>query len=289
MTQDIMSEYRAKKLEEEFFARGTFPRPCELVLKHGKSRDVYWGKPEVIAESSKEVDGERMNLVSVLWKTKRDKPVAISLVMPMGMKLESLMVPCKYMETDRGYKNVNAIVIGSLAMMNIVSFWMLFTMAEFGAEAFTSPIFLMALSAIFTAIVVSWRFNQTHFTHRLSVECYEPDKELGMSHFCIAVDCDVPPHKQLAWLNMPEVFGAAVAAHQEVLNEHLLDLRSTVGMKNAQIDRILQDRQHEVVLEANRAPVMNGKTDIWGSPVVVALGAGCILLAAALIWFMMGG
>ena len=82
MQQEVMSEYRAKKLEEEFFERSTFPRACELVLKHGKSRSTYWGKPEVVAESSKEVDGQRMNMLSVLWKTKRDMPAMFTLLLP---------------------------------------------------------------------------------------------------------------------------------------------------------------------------------------------------------------
>lgn len=290
MPQEVMSEYRAKKMEEEYFSRSTFPQACELVLKHGKSRDIYWGKPEVLAESRHDIDGMRMSMSTVMWKTKRDKPATITLLLPDRMSFKNLMVPCKYMETDRGYKNVNAIIIGGLALMNVVSFWMLFTMAEIGAEAFSSPIFLMAVSGLISAMLVAWRFNQTHFTHRLSVECFEPEKELGMTHLCYGVDCDVPVHRQLAWANVhPDLLREAIEGHQKVLNEHLLDMRGAIGEKNMQLDDMLRDRRNEAILQMNRTTVVNARPDIWSNPVVLGVVVVCVVLAGALVWLVSGG
>lgn len=288
MTQDVLTEYRAKKLEEEFFEKATFPRPCELGLKHGKSRATYWGKFEEVAASSTVIEDRRMNLRSILCKTKRDMPVMVTLILPEGMGLESVMTPCQYMETDRGY-NVISIVISGLIMMNIVNFWMAITMTSVGTEAFTSPFFLLPLGAVMGSLIVAWRFNQTHFTHRLSVECYEPDKELGIAHLVYAVDCDIPVHKQLWFVNFPDLLRSAIAEHQEVLNEHMLDMRMGVGEKNAQIDSIIRDRNHEVTLQANRAPLMNAKTDIWSNPVVVMLAVGMMVAVAAVIVLLTGG
>ena len=289
MSDDLLQEYRAKKLEEEHFERSTFPRPCELTLKHGKARTTYWGKPEVVAESSKEIDGQRLTMLTVLWKTKKDMPAMFTLLLPAGKGLESVMTPCQYMETDKGYKSVMSIVISGLVLLNIVNFWMAMTMTEIGTDAFASPFFLVPLSVVIGAVVASIRFNQTHFTHRLAVECYEADKELGMAHLVYAVDCDMPVHRQLSFVNFPDLLKSSLARHQEVLNEHLLDMRGIIGQKNAEIDSIIRDRDHEFVLQANRAPVGNQKVDIWGNPVVVVLGVVTIICIAALVWVLSGG
>lgn len=289
MPQPVMNEYRARKMEDEFFERSSFKRPCELILKHGRARMSYWGIPEVIGSSEEEVNGHRMSLTSVIWKTKRDQPAMFSILLPAGMKLENVMSPCKYMETDRGYQNVISLVIGGLIALNLLNFYMFVTMADVGTEAFQSPVFIGPFCGILGSILAAMRFNQTHFTHRLNLECYEADMELGKCHLCYAVDCDVPVHRQLLFENVPEIAKAAIKSQDEVLNETYWDLRTTIGKKDSYVSRILEDRKHQEVLAEDRATMMRVKPSIWESPLTIGFVVVIVTLVAALLFVLAGG
>lgn len=289
MAQSAMNDYRARKLENEYFEKSSFKRPCELLLKHGRSRSSYWGVPEIIKTSDKEIEGHKMSMVSVIWKTRRDQPVMFSLLLPLGMKFENVLTPRKYMETDRGYSNVISLVIGGLIAMNMLNFYLFATMADVGVEAFASPIFIGPVCAIMGTIIAAMRFNQTHFTYGLSLECFEPDMEPGKFHFCYAVDCDVQVHRQLWFETIPKLAKIVCVEHSKVLNEVYVDTRSQVGVTNRKIDDVLKDRKNESILSEDRATMMRAKQSIWDSPMTIFLIVGCITLLGALAFLLFGG
>lgn len=289
MAQPMMDDYRARKLEDEFFEKASFKRPCELILKHGRSRMSYWGIPEIVHETVTEADGHKITTTSVIWRTKKDQPAMVQFSLPGGMKLENVMSPCKYMETDRGYQNVISLVIGGLIAMNLLNFYLFVTMADVGTDAFQSPIFIGPFCLIMGSIIAAMRFNQTHFTHRLSLECFEAELEQGKYHYCYAVDCDIPVHKQLMFENTPALLREALKNHQVGLNETYWDLRTQIGEKDGYVRRILQDRKHEQVLAADRASMMRAKPSIWDSPLTIGLVIGCVALIGLLIFVLSGG
>jgi hypothetical protein len=284
-----MKNYRIRKLEEEVFAGKSFKKPVELVIKHGKEHYSYWGVPEVLAVQEKEVQGHKMSLVAMIQKTKRDIPGMYTLGIPDGKSIESFMTPCKYMDTDRGYRNVIGVVIGALMMLNLADFYMMATMTELGVAAFTSTPFLVAVTAVFTLIIPTIIFNQTHFTYRLSLECYDVEKEHGLCHFCYAVDCDVPVPNQLAWFtNYPEQAKELYAAMAEALRTNMIDLRTQVLRSEEEKQEMLQDRKWEQTVRQDSAVMMNSKASAWDNPVIWILIMISGVLAAALVYLLSG-
>lgn len=289
MAQQVMSEYRERQLEKEFFARSSFKRPCELIIKHGRDRMSYWGVPDIVASSEKDIAGQKMSAQSVFWSTKRDMPIMLTFFVPQGMKLENLMNPCKYTETDRGYQNVISLVIACLVMLNLVDFYMMLTMAELGTEAFVSPFFIGPFCGILGIIITAIRFNQTHFTYRFSAECYEPEAEGARCHLVYAVDCDIPVHKQLWYENIPDLAREAIGHHQEVLNEIYIDLRGQVGDRDRKIGELLRDRKHERVLTEERAQMMRVQPSIFDQPILLLFIFATVVLVGLAIWLVAGG
>lgn len=289
MVEPIMKDYRIRKLEEEVFAGKSFKKPVELVIKHGKEHYSYWGVPEVLAVRENDVQGHKMSLVTMIQKTKRDIPALYSLLVPFGMSIESFMTPCKYMDTDRGYRNVIGLVIGALMMLNLADFYMMATMTELGMAAFTSTPFLVALTAVFTLIIPTIIFNQTHFTYRLSLECHDVEKEHGLYHFCYAVDCDVPVAKQLAWLtNAPDQAMELYHAQGEALRTNMIDLRTQVLRSEEEKQEMLQDRKWEQTVRQDSAVMMNSKASAWDNPAIWVLIVISVVLAAAVVYLLSG-
>jgi len=289
MAQAIMNEYRARKVEEELFEKSSHSKPCELVLKHGNANYSYWGTPEIIATSKKTINDKSMSMISVIWKTKKDLPVMFTIPLREGKTLENVMVPCSFMETDRGYRNVIMTVIAGLVMLNAVDFYVAMSMATVGTEAFMSPFFMLPMGFVMSLIVLNFIWNKTHFSHRLSLECMKPENESGLCHFCYAVGCSVSVPEQLWFENVPELAEAAIAGHERILNRHLLDLRTQCGDRTEEANTILLDRAHEDVLRRNRASLMKEKSSIWDSPLAFVMIATAAVAVGAVIWLLAQG
>lgn len=287
MSQPVMKEYRIRKLEEEYFAKSTFKKRCELILKHGEKRSSYWATPEVVKQTRVERDGHSLTATTIWWRTKRDREVSTTILLPDNMTLQTIANPCKYMETDHGYQNVISLVIGGLIAMNMLNFWLTITMADLGVEAFSSPFFIGPFCAIIGMIIAAMRFNQTFFTFRFILECYEPDKEKE-THLCYAVDT-IPVHMQLMLENIPEIVREALVEHPANLDETYADLRITVAEKDDNVDRILRDRRHHEILNTERSLMMDVSPSMWSNPMVIGLVLICITLVGLLLFVVAGG
>lgn len=289
MVEPIMKDYRIRKLEDEVFAGQSFKKPVEIVDKHGKEHYSYWGILEVQAAVEKDVEGHKMSLVSFIVKTKRAIPGMFTIGIPDGKSIETLMVPCTYMDTDRGYRNVIGIVVGALMMLNVADFYMMATMSQLGSAVFTSTPFLVALTAVFTLIIPIMVFNKTHFTYRLSLECHNVEMEHGLCHFVYAVDCDIPVPEQLAWFtDYPEQAKELYAAMAQELRINVIDLRTQVLRSEEEKNEMLEDRKYEHTIQQDHAVMMNAKPSPWDNPAVWAMVVVSAILAAAVIYLLSG-
>jgi len=293
MPRSVLSEYRARKLEDEFFEKNTFKKPIEINNKHGKDYTSYWAKPELIAEYEKEIQGEKLTLNLYMTRLSRDKPRFFSMMFPKGMRLENFLNPCKYSETDHGYRNIRSLMIGGLLLLELIEVYLIVSAADLGAAAFGTPLFIGPFCLFLGALLVAAWINQTNFTFRLNTECLEPELEKGLAHFVIAVDCAVPPHKQLSWLgkNAAELVEKIITPATKVFNNAYLAARRQVGDAHEELDRIYAEGVKHSLLEANRVPRNQQAPSIWESKIVMILLFGFLGALGAVMYLLtrMGG
>jgi len=288
MQKSILSEYRARKLADEFFEKNTFKKPIEINNKHGKDYASYWAKPELIAEFDREVQDEKLTLSLYMTRLSRDKPQFFSMMFPKGMKLENFLTPCKYGETDHGFRNIRSLLIGGLMFLNLLEMYLITTGPELGAAVLGTPFFVGPFCLILGAFLVMAWINHTNFTFKLNTECLEPELEKGLTHFVIAVDCDVPPHKQLSWLgkNAAELMEKIITPATKVFNNAYLEARRQVNVAHEELDRIYADGVKLSLIEANRVPRNQQGSSIWESKVVMILLCGLLGAVAAVIYLV---
>lgn len=288
MTRTILSDYRAGKLQDEFFEKNTFKKPIEINNKHGKEYSSYWAKPELIAEYEEEIQGEKLTIAEYMTRLRRDKPRFFMMMFAKGMKLENLLVPCKYNDTDHGYRNIRSLMIGGLLFLELIEVYLIATSADLGAASFGTPVFIGPFCGILGAILVAMWINHTNFTFKLNTECLEPELEKGLVHFVIAVDCDVPPHKQLSWLgkNANTLIKEMIEPATKVFNNAYLEVRRQVGIAHEELDRIYADGTKQSLVEANRIPKNQQASSIWESKIVMLLLMGFIGALGAVMFLM---
>jgi hypothetical protein len=286
-----MDEYRARKLEEETFASSAFDMDIEVVLKHGQKERCFWGRPYIIREEDVTRNGHRMTRLAFMLPLKKSGPKTFIALMPPGRTFDNTIRRVSYFQTNRGYNRLMAVILGAMVLFEVIYSVAVLQFPVMGFEAILKPEYFGPMMFLIGGPVwyVLYNLKETRYTYRMVLKCHDPEHEQPSYHFVVPWDCDLKP-VDLLWCYSypPEVLRDATESFAASMNEHYFDMRSTIGYKQLQVNKMSKDRERERIQRENQGALVGTQRQrMSDNPIVWYLAIGLFGALAAIAYLVM--